>query len=623
MLKNRISLGLAALFMAAAATGCGNDAGEIVLVIQTDLSLPKDVSSIRIEVFNNGVPKFKNDYERLGNLENQPILLPGSLTLVGSEDPAETIHIVASAHVGGLDNPNLPGGKNGIPDLRTVREVFTTIPQRRSVALQMPLQFLCDGSGKFDDEGGVTSSCVKEGETCIAGSCQDATIDSSTLRDYTANDLYVPGVCIEVKVCFDNNSPAAVDTTDCSIDAAGGGVNVGLETEGAGICGGNGCFVALDAESPVGWVTRADGRLQLPQAVCDQLADGTIKRVVTAPVGTDCPLKKTNVPTCGPWSAAGAGGTASAAAALAGAQDDPQAIAIGNGRLYWTSAGSVGSDGTVKWVGLSGGNVEEIVSTPQKPRDIVVMDNGTVIWGVADDSSNANLGRIQSLDSGGNVTDIVTGISTPEGLATNNTQIFWTEYGASGVISQANIDGSSVSLLATGYYPVRLVVDNNYVYWIDEGKQDENSGAVKRVPIGGGSVDTIAANQGTPRGLVLDIDDSGNATNVFWVNLSGGTVMRASVGATPGAPEVVASGQSGPFGIAIGKDGLLYWTNRGAGTVVRVPKTISNGTPETVAEQLTNPSALSLVDDTLYWVNGSIAGQKTGALVRFKLTPGG
>ena len=262
MRKNNTFLGLAALLtVAAAGSGCTNNAGEIVVIIQTDLSLPKDIDTIRLEVFNDGVPKFSNDYERLGDAVSQPFLLPGSLTLLGSESPADTIRIVASAR---------KGGKEG--DLQIVREVLTTIPQQRTAMLDMPLQFLCNNSGTFDSSGAVVSNCPGEGQTCIAGTCADATVDSATLPDYRAALVYDPGVCLEVKICFNGGTPAMVDA-ECTIDPIEG-MNVGLETEGEGICGSFGCFVALSAESSLGWETLPSGRVQLPKAVCDQLDSG-------------------------------------------------------------------------------------------------------------------------------------------------------------------------------------------------------------------------------------------------------------------------------------------------------------------------------------------------------------
>jgi hypothetical protein len=63
-------------------------------------------------------------------------------------------------------------------------------------------------------------------------------------------------------------------------------------------------------------------------------------------------------------------------------------------------------------------------------------------------------------------------------------------------------------------------VDSKYVYWAD----NVNPGAILYVPIGGGSVMTLAPLQNTPDRVVVDSD------SVYWTNdvSSTGTVMRVA-----------------------------------------------------------------------------------------------
>ena len=600
---------LVSLMALTGATGCTSDAGEIVVVLQTDLSLPKDINTIRLEVFNEGVPKFKNDYERLGEAEGAPFLLPGTITLLGSEEPADTVRVVASARSGGKD------GK-----LRIVREVFTTIPQQRTATLQMPLQFLCDDSGAFDSSGEVISNCP-EGQTCLAGRCEDSTVDSSLLPEYSANDIYVPGTCLEVKICFNTNEPIAddeIDKTDCSI-AGVGGVNIGLETEGEGICGGVGCFVALDGESSLGWQTREDGRVQLPGAVCDQLETGEVQKVVTAAVNDICPFKTFSVPTCGPWSAAGPGETVATATVLAGSQSSPVSVAIGNNTLFWANAGANNDTGSVKAVSFNGGETVTIAEGIT-PRDILFTPNGTLVWSVAD-AMGTTAGRIQKLAPGDGMQpqNVVTGLDNPDGLTFRNNQVYWTDFGPNGGIYQAGINSSTAVLLATGYYPVRIAVDDSYLYWTNEGVANvDPPGSVQRYPLAGGAVEDVGTDQSTPRGLVLDVGATGDATAVYWTNSAAdGSIMRVDLsGTTPGAPEVVASGLKLPYGITV--DGnFVYWTNRGDGTVVRIDKAVTGGTPEVIADGQFNPGTIQVDATSIYWINESTSGGADGALVRF------
>jgi hypothetical protein len=112
-------------------------------------------------------------------------------------------------------------------------------------------------------------------------------------------------------------------------------INVALlPTDGAGICGANGCFVPLDNDPSDGWTVK-DGRLQLPLGLCDLISNGL---KATVAVSTDCTSKTPAVPTCGPWSAEGGdGGSASGGATTGDA-----------------SAGSGQVDGSVETAGDAG-----------------------------------------------------------------------------------------------------------------------------------------------------------------------------------------------------------------------------------------------------------------------------
>ena len=89
-----------------------------------------------------------------------------------------------------------------------------------------------------------------------------------------------------------------------------------------------------------------------------------------------------------------------------------------------------------------------------------------------------------------------------------------------------------------------------------------------KVPLGGGSLTTLASGQSSPFNIVLD------STSVYWANdTSNSTVMKVPIGG--GTPTTLAGGQSYPRAIAVDSTSI-YWTdkNNGSvdGTVMMAPK---------------------------------------------------
>src|SRR5579885_2418462 len=86
------------------------------------------------------------------------------------------------------------------------------------------------------------------------------------------------------------------------------------------------------------------------------------------------------------------------------------------------------------------------------------------------------------------------------------------------------------------------------------------------------NVVTLASGQGGPFGIAVD------GTSVYWVNFGDGGVMKASLGG--GTPVTLASGQGAPVSIVV--DGTnAYWTSTTDGTAMKVP--LGGGPPVAVA----------------------------------------
>jgi hypothetical protein len=111
-----------------------------------------------------------------------------------------------------------------------------------------------------------------------------------------------------------------------------------------------------------------------------------------------------------------------------------------------------------------------------------------------------------------------------------------------------------------------LALDATHVYWTDA------SSAVLRVPLTGGSVQTIAQGQATPYGLAVA------AGYVYWSNNLGAAIMRAPSDGS-GSPQTVASA-SQPYDIAV-HQGSVYWIDGSDAHVWTAPA--AGGTPTIAA----------------------------------------
>ena len=367
---------VAATTIAAASSGCTADTvtqGELILAVQTDMSLPKDVDEVRIEVTSFGNIVFKNRYP----------VGAGGLRI-----PA-TLGILPGANARALVTIRVIAMQRGKP--RMLREVVTTVPASRLATLRLPIQWLSDGSAKVQGsdtstDGGtsfrslhpaagevgdeiIESTCPSE-QTNIAGDCVDWNIDSDTLPDYSAEDVFgggkedgTGGSCFDTLGCMSSAVTVEPDGS-CTFTppaAEPGKLNVALRLPlgGDGICDETHCYIPLDAAAGSGWVGTSDGSsvvpgepqppgavdggtgtptpppppdagkihrihaqagedaglaasgpitsVKLPAVICRKITAGLQAQVV---VSTGCATKLPSNPTCGPWSSvAGSGGT--------------------------------------------------------------------------------------------------------------------------------------------------------------------------------------------------------------------------------------------------------------------------------------------------------------------------
>lgn len=622
--------------------------GELVLIIKTDMAPPKDFNKLRVQVFNEGALKF--DYE--GPLPGDPkddkrIVLPSTLGLVAPEDPANAIRIEVGVRSGDDQGP-----------VRVVREVVTTIPADRVAMLNIPIQFLCKSEEiPFDDSGNLKSECPGEGQTCIAGSCVDSTVDSKTLPDFDEKSVYggnadpAKGKCFDVATCFDKGVLVDAKTlkADCSFPLPQGvsadKLNLALGVESDGICNSIGCLVVLDAGSDTGWLLDKSGQnVQLPKGVCDNLdkldSPHPILQIVQAVTSGDCPQKDVTYPTCGEWSAVDSAAAAKAAPkSIAGAQDHPIAVTLrtaANGDFaYWTNGGG----NTVKGASLDGGPVISIDSA-DPPRDIFNTEEA-LFWTGANGLGSINMFLAKPAQGKPAFVQLAKDLPQPDGLVVvkdlKGTRLFWTEFAEPGRIFTGTIndkfDGFDEvtgvqELVGDNAYPARIVADKSYVYWINEGSYGKNNGSVARLQhaVQGPTKLTFQVDGNVPLATprTIAVDTSGASTTVYFATIEDGKVWRITNAdaASPDPARIFIEGLAAPNGIAIDAN-RVYVADRASGTIVYKDKAAAAADPVTkIAGGQKNPGTMLIHSNILLWVNQgpSASDAKEGSIVKFDLS---
>jgi hypothetical protein len=120
---------------------------------------------------------------------------------------------------------------------------------------------------------------------------------------------------------------------------------------------------------------------------------------------------------------------------------------------------------------------------------------------------------------------------------------------------------------------------------------DLSGGTVMKVGVGGGAASTLASGLTSPNGLTAD--DAG----VYWSESSGFILKVSLMG---GAVTTLASAQGSPFAVAVDATSV-YWTNPSGGTVMRA--FLTGGPPTTLASAQNSPSRIVVDATSVYWNN--------------------
>jgi hypothetical protein len=238
-------------------------------------------------------------------------------------------------------------------------------------------------------------------------------------------------------------------------------------------------------------------------------------------------------------------------------------------------------------------------------RQCLAIDAANVYFTANSISTNNNQSGVLWVPQGGGPVQLLApGGAGIGGITTFGGFIYWANVAAGSIMETPapGQPGMTRTVVSGLNQPFRVVADATTVYWTSVGgvgAADKQTGTVKWT--------TIQPN-GNPWGIVADL------TDVYYTDPPNNAVVRVNI--LTGAPNVVATGQSGARGL-VSDAGHVAWTNTLAGEVVFTHKVPFNPTP--ILTGLNRPWELALdvgqTPNELYWTENAMAGDLSKAPV--------
>lgn len=240
-------------------------------------------------------------------------------------------------------------------------------------------------------------------------------------------------------------------------------------------------------------------------------------------------------------------------------------LVVTSTNLYWIEGGvllATEGRGRVRKASISGGTVLTVASGLLSSRPPFVVTGQSIYV--------ADVGSIKKLPIDGGFPEIFYSIGIDQStmgrindITSDGSFIYWTEDITPGV-RKMSISGGPVTTLSSfsSGRPGKITTANGFVYWLDDLLSFGYS--LRKLPVVGGTLSTIATNIQTPTGLEADADNAyfaeGDTGDIHKVSVYGGPVTTLYDGSRFHSPSQIAQDQT-----------HIYWTNQAQ--VARVAKT--------------------------------------------------
>lgn len=206
-------------------------------------------------------------------------------------------------------------------------------------------------------------------------------------------------------------------------------------------------------------------------------------------------------------------------------------------------------------------------------------------------TQNGNDRVLRANVDGTSVTDLTPTLDSPWGMDFDGTHVYFTEDQA-GKIWRMDPDGGNRTLLASGLTAPRdIVATATNLYWVN------TSGGILRANLDGTGVTTLNNLGGA---FLQGIEVT--ASYIYVTNATGHLIQRTNLDGT-GLTTLVGSGLSIPYGIQATSQ-YLYWADLGTDVLQR--SNLDGTGVTTLTSDVTNPSGILVTDTYLYFTQQNL-----------------
>jgi hypothetical protein len=256
--------------------------------------------------------------------------------------------------------------------------------------------------------------------------------------------------------------------------------------------------------------------------------------------------------------------------------NSPSMMMIHNGQFYFTERPTWEGGGRIAKMATSGGTISTVMSGIAYGRSPFTADDSYIYVG-----DGRTLEKIPI--EGGLAEQLAVATDFITNVVTDGAFVYWAEAHA---IRKVSVNGGAAVDLSmptlVGEILTYVTVENGMAYWIEE---TNSVGAIKKVSVNGGPVETILSGQSGLSQLVAD------QNNVYF--LQGPNLMKMSVN---GGPLTTMAFEF--FGLSFTQDLThLYWTSFGG--VFSVNKITGN--QKTYVTSGESRGGLTVDDSSVYW----------------------